>query len=154
MKILFFFHVKISILFRTMYMVINSKLLYVKLSRFLLQEKDPFILGPCLLEVDQYWVWVQHLNTPSLYMLVLLATISRLHFYVILVFFTSSYTLSFFPYILNFHFLWPCFIQEGTAPLNLYVEDEFSRASRGGAGGVKSITNYAPVYKLFLIFVV
>lgn len=37
------------------------------------------------------------------------------------------------------------FVQEGTAPLNLYVEKEFHRASRGGAGGVKSITNYAPV---------
>lgn len=36
-------------------------------------------------------------------------------------------------------------IQEGTAPLNLYVEDEFFRSSHGGVGGVKSITNYAPV---------
>lgn len=35
--------------------------------------------------------------------------------------------------------------QEGFEPLNLYVEDEYDRASRGGAGGVKSITNYAPV---------
>lgn len=35
--------------------------------------------------------------------------------------------------------------QEGCAPLNLYVEDEFDRASRGGTGGIKSITNYAPV---------
>ncbi|CAN1251678.1 Branched-chain-amino-acid aminotransferase 2, chloroplastic [Linum perenne] len=40
-----------------------------------------------------------------------------------------------------------CFTQEGSAPLNLYVEDEFHRATRGGAGGVKSITNYAPVLK-------
>ncbi|KAI5655135.1 hypothetical protein M9H77_32322 [Catharanthus roseus] len=39
------------------------------------------------------------------------------------------------------------YFKEGTAPLNLYVEDEFHRASRGGAGGVKSITNYAPVLK-------
>lgn len=39
------------------------------------------------------------------------------------------------------------YFKEGTAPLNLYVEDEFSRASRGGAGGVKSITNYAPVLR-------
>lgn len=31
------------------------------------------------------------------------------------------------------------------APLNLYVEEEFHRAARGGSGGVKSITNYAPV---------
>ncbi|KAF2324218.1 hypothetical protein GH714_010439 [Hevea brasiliensis] len=36
---------------------------------------------------------------------------------------------------------------EGLAPLNLYIEEEFHRASRGGAGGVKSITNYAPVLK-------
>lgn len=36
-------------------------------------------------------------------------------------------------------------LQEGTAPINLYVEDAFHRAARGGAGGVKSITNYAPV---------
>ncbi|CAI0464319.1 unnamed protein product [Linum tenue] len=36
---------------------------------------------------------------------------------------------------------------KGFAPLNLYVEDEFHRATRGGAGGVKSITNYAPVLK-------
>jgi len=33
--------------------------------------------------------------------------------------------------------------------LNLYVEDEFHRATRGGAGGVKSITNYAPVSECF-----
>ncbi|KAL8494638.1 hypothetical protein ACS0TY_025463 [Phlomoides rotata] len=39
------------------------------------------------------------------------------------------------------------YFKEGTAPLNLYVEDEFHRATRGGAGGVKSITNYAPVFK-------
>ncbi|KAL7154883.1 hypothetical protein ABFS83_03G033900 [Erythranthe nasuta] len=38
------------------------------------------------------------------------------------------------------------YFKEGT-PLNLYVEDEFHRATRGGAGGVKSITNYAPVLK-------
>lgn len=29
--------------------------------------------------------------------------------------------------------------------MNLYVEEEYVRASPGGAGGVKSITNYAPV---------
>lgn len=34
---------------------------------------------------------------------------------------------------------------EGFAPLNLYVEDEFGRASPGGNGGVKTISNYAPV---------
>ncbi|XP_027092141.1 branched-chain-amino-acid aminotransferase 2, chloroplastic-like [Coffea arabica] len=39
------------------------------------------------------------------------------------------------------------YFKEGTAPINLYVEGEFHRASRGGAGGVKSITNYAPVLK-------
>ncbi|CAI0464302.1 unnamed protein product [Linum tenue] len=39
------------------------------------------------------------------------------------------------------------YFKEGFAPLNLYVEDEFHRATRGGAGGVKSITNYAPVLK-------
>ncbi|GAB4852428.1 Branched-chain-amino-acid aminotransferase, mitochondrial [Ancistrocladus abbreviatus] len=36
------------------------------------------------------------------------------------------------------------YFKEGTAPLNLYIEDEYDRASRGGAGGVKAITNYAP----------
>ncbi|XP_069142863.1 branched-chain-amino-acid aminotransferase 2, chloroplastic-like isoform X2 [Solanum lycopersicum] len=39
------------------------------------------------------------------------------------------------------------YFKEGTAPLNLYVDEEFHRASRGGAGGVKSITNYAPVLR-------
>lgn len=39
------------------------------------------------------------------------------------------------------------YFKEGLKPLNLYVEDEFHRATRGGAGGVKSITNYAPVLK-------
>ncbi|KAL2928960.1 Branched-chain-amino-acid aminotransferase 2 chloroplastic [Bienertia sinuspersici] len=34
---------------------------------------------------------------------------------------------------------------EESGALNLYVEDQFDRASHGGAGGVKSITNYAPV---------
>ncbi|PKI55582.1 hypothetical protein CRG98_024030 [Punica granatum] len=37
------------------------------------------------------------------------------------------------------------YFKEGSAPLNLYVDDEYDRASRGGAGGVKTITNYAPV---------
>ncbi|XP_071715331.1 branched-chain-amino-acid aminotransferase 2, chloroplastic-like [Rutidosis leptorrhynchoides] len=37
------------------------------------------------------------------------------------------------------------YFKAGMAPLNLYVEDEFHRATRGGAGGVKSISNYAPV---------
>lgn len=39
------------------------------------------------------------------------------------------------------------YFKKGTAPLNLYVEDEFFRSSHGGVGGVKSITNYAPVLK-------
>ncbi|GMP45587.1 hypothetical protein CsSME_00014059 [Camellia sinensis var. sinensis] len=39
------------------------------------------------------------------------------------------------------------YFKEGLSPLNFYVEDEFHRATRGGAGGVKSITNYAPVLK-------
>ncbi|GER54089.1 branched-chain-amino-acid aminotransferase [Striga asiatica] len=39
------------------------------------------------------------------------------------------------------------YFKRGTAPLNLYVEDEYHRATNGGAGGVKSITNYAPVLK-------
>ncbi|KAI3465219.1 hypothetical protein Pfo_021882 [Paulownia fortunei] len=39
------------------------------------------------------------------------------------------------------------YFKEGMGPLNLYVEDEFHRAARGGAGGIKSITNYAPVLK-------
>ncbi|KAL2249882.1 branched-chain-amino-acid aminotransferase 2, chloroplastic [Sesamum indicum] len=39
------------------------------------------------------------------------------------------------------------YFKEGIDALNLYVEDEFHRAARGGAGGVKSITNYAPVLK-------
>ncbi|KAI7750950.1 hypothetical protein M8C21_027362 [Ambrosia artemisiifolia] len=42
------------------------------------------------------------------------------------------------------------YFKEGTAPLNLYVNNEFHRATRGGAGGVKSITNYAPVIKAML----
>ena len=33
--------------------------------------------------------------------------------------------------------------------MNLVVENEFDRASRGGVGGVKSITNYAPVRIVF-----
>ncbi|XP_073281602.1 branched-chain-amino-acid aminotransferase 2, chloroplastic [Primulina huaijiensis] len=39
------------------------------------------------------------------------------------------------------------YFKEGAAPLKLYVEDEFHRAMRGGAGGVKTITNYAPVLR-------
>lgn len=43
-------------------------------------------------------------------------------------------------------------LQGGTTPINLYVEDTFHRAARGGAGGVKSITNYAPVKFVFRVF--
>jgi branched-chain amino acid aminotransferase len=39
------------------------------------------------------------------------------------------------------------YFKEGMAALNLYVEEEYVRAAPGGAGGVKSITNYAPVLK-------
>lgn len=39
------------------------------------------------------------------------------------------------------------YFKEGTAPLNIYVEDEYHRATLGGAGGIKSITNYSPVLK-------
>ncbi|KAK9047584.1 hypothetical protein V6N11_053423 [Hibiscus sabdariffa] len=39
------------------------------------------------------------------------------------------------------------YFKEGTAPLNLYIDEEFVRAFPGGAGGVKTITNYAPVLK-------
>ncbi|KAF8111013.1 hypothetical protein N665_0076s0018 [Sinapis alba] len=37
------------------------------------------------------------------------------------------------------------YFKEGTAALNLFVEEEYARAAPGGSGGVKSITNYAPV---------
>lgn len=36
-------------------------------------------------------------------------------------------------------------MQEGSAPLNLYVEENFDRASSRGTGNVKTISNYAPV---------
>ncbi|KAL6995271.1 Branched-chain-amino-acid aminotransferase, mitochondrial [Sarracenia purpurea var. burkii] len=42
------------------------------------------------------------------------------------------------------------YFKEGVSPLNLYIEEEFHRATRGGVGGVKSITNYAPVLKALL----
>jgi hypothetical protein len=38
--------------------------------------------------------------------------------------------------------------QEGLAPINLVVDDEFHRAMPGGTGGVKTIANYAPVRPL------
>ncbi|XP_043712268.1 branched-chain-amino-acid aminotransferase 2, chloroplastic-like [Telopea speciosissima] len=39
------------------------------------------------------------------------------------------------------------YFQEGKAPIKLLVEDECHRAMPGGTGGVKSISNYAPVLK-------
>ncbi|KAJ4966372.1 hypothetical protein NE237_018221 [Protea cynaroides] len=39
------------------------------------------------------------------------------------------------------------YFKEGLAPINLLVENVFHRATYGGTGGVKSISNYAPVLK-------
>ncbi|XP_010245645.1 PREDICTED: branched-chain-amino-acid aminotransferase 2, chloroplastic-like isoform X2 [Nelumbo nucifera] len=39
------------------------------------------------------------------------------------------------------------YFKEGLSPLNLVVDDEFHRATPGGTGGVKTITNYGPVLK-------
>ncbi|KAK3150947.1 hypothetical protein QOZ80_3AG0239730 [Eleusine coracana subsp. coracana] len=39
------------------------------------------------------------------------------------------------------------YFKEGLAPINLVVEDGVHRAMPGGTGGVKTITNYAPVIK-------
>ncbi|KAJ7958312.1 Branched-chain-amino-acid aminotransferase [Quillaja saponaria] len=39
------------------------------------------------------------------------------------------------------------YFKEGSAPLNLYVEEEFDRASLRGTGSTKTISNYAPVLK-------
>ncbi|XP_006651192.1 branched-chain-amino-acid aminotransferase 2, chloroplastic-like [Oryza brachyantha] len=39
------------------------------------------------------------------------------------------------------------YFKEGLAPINLVVEDAIHRAMPGGTGGVKTITNYAPVLK-------
>ncbi|KAJ4826879.1 hypothetical protein Tsubulata_026212 [Turnera subulata] len=36
------------------------------------------------------------------------------------------------------------YFKEGLAPLNLLIEDDYVRASRGGPGGVKAISNYTP----------
>lgn len=45
------------------------------------------------------------------------------------------------------------YFKEGLAELNLYVEDNVHRATPGGAGDVKTISNYAPVSTvLFLLF--
>jgi len=50
----------------------------------------------------------------------------------------------------NNHRAWRAFFffQEGLAPINLVVDDEFHRAMPGGTGGVKTIANYAPVRSL------
>ncbi|XP_058080806.1 branched-chain amino acid aminotransferase 2, chloroplastic-like isoform X3 [Magnolia sinica] len=39
------------------------------------------------------------------------------------------------------------YFKEGLSPINLFVDDEFHRATPGGTGGVKTISNYAPVLK-------
>lgn len=43
------------------------------------------------------------------------------------------------------------YFKEGMAPINLLVQDEIHRATPGGTGGVKTITNYAPVLKAQMI---
>ncbi|CAL2233778.1 unnamed protein product [Prunus armeniaca] len=48
-----------------------------------------------------------------------------------------KYTILIFAYpVGNYH--------KGRATLNLYVEDKLPKATPGGTGGVKSITNYSP----------
>ncbi|KAL8172078.1 hypothetical protein V2J09_023882 [Rumex salicifolius] len=42
------------------------------------------------------------------------------------------------------------YFKEGTAPLSLFVENEFDRASRGGTGGIKTISNYGPAIKALM----
>ncbi|KAK1323336.1 hypothetical protein QJS10_CPA02g00050 [Acorus calamus] len=37
------------------------------------------------------------------------------------------------------------YFKEGRAPINLLVEDRMHHSSPGGTGGIKTITNYAPV---------
>ncbi|KAK9748085.1 hypothetical protein RND81_02G034700 [Saponaria officinalis] len=40
------------------------------------------------------------------------------------------------------------FLKEGVnSYFNLYIEEEYDRASRGGTGGIKSITNYGPALR-------
>ncbi|ONK76117.1 uncharacterized protein A4U43_C03F24080 [Asparagus officinalis] len=43
------------------------------------------------------------------------------------------------------------YFKEGLAPINLLVQDEIHRATPGGTGSVKTITNYAPVLKAQMI---
>jgi len=45
-------------------------------------------------------------------------------------------------------------MQEGSAPLNLYVEENFDRASSRGTGNVKTISNYAPVSQFLFFFTI
>ncbi|XVF36480.1 hypothetical protein REPUB_Repub19eG0062200 [Reevesia pubescens] len=42
------------------------------------------------------------------------------------------------------------YFKQGNEPLNLHVEEKMIRASPGGAGGVKSISNYSPVLRASL----
>jgi branched-chain amino acid aminotransferase len=67
------------------------------------------------------------------------------YFKVCIYFPTSGYVpknqRKYFRTIVNF----AVFLQEGMVPINLLIEDEFHRASPGGTGAVKTITNYAPV---------
>ena len=42
-------------------------------------------------------------------------------------------------------------LQEGLAPINLVIDDNTHRATPGGTGGVKTITNYAPVFFYFFL---
>ncbi|KAH9625967.1 hypothetical protein KSS87_022367 [Heliosperma pusillum] len=39
------------------------------------------------------------------------------------------------------------YFKAGTAALNLYVDTEYDRASRGGTGAIKTISNYGPALK-------
>jgi len=41
-------------------------------------------------------------------------------------------------------------LQEGLAPINLIVENDFHRATPGGTGGIKTIGNYASVTNSYL----
>ncbi|KAL5729017.1 branched-chain-amino-acid transaminase [Ranunculus cassubicifolius] len=39
------------------------------------------------------------------------------------------------------------YFKEGSAPLNLLIDDEYHRSTRGGTGDVKTITNYGPALR-------
>ncbi|XP_016163874.1 branched-chain-amino-acid aminotransferase 2, chloroplastic isoform X1 [Arachis ipaensis] len=64
--------------------------------------------------------------------------IHQLYYFLVLTI-TSIFRIKFYMYVLIL------VEQEGSAPLNLYVEENFDRASRRGTGSVKTISNYAPV---------